>query len=134
MRYAQRINRESGWKGHLWQGRFFSSPLGDAYLWAVMRYVERNPVRAKIVAKAEAYPWSSAAAHCKLKDDTILSQKPDWKKQCEQIPDWSAGLAEGDDPQKLEMLRRNLEKGRPCGAEKFIRGLEKIAGRPVGAD
>ena len=32
MRYAQRINRARGWKGHLWQGRFFSSPLDDAYL------------------------------------------------------------------------------------------------------
>ncbi len=32
MRYARRINRERGWKGHLWQGRFFSSPLGVAYL------------------------------------------------------------------------------------------------------
>ena len=34
MRYAQRINRARGWKGYLWQGRFFSSPLNKAYLWA----------------------------------------------------------------------------------------------------
>ena len=131
MRYAQRINRNKGWKGHLWQGRFFSSPLDESYLWAAIRYVERNPVRAKIVTKAEKYPWSSAAVHCglRLKDDDVLSKKSDWKKQCEQIPDWSAWLAEGDDPQKLEMLRRNVEKGLPCGAEKFILRLEKIAGR-----
>ena len=45
MRYAQRINRARGWKGHIWQGRFFSSPLDEAYLWAAIRYVERNPVR-----------------------------------------------------------------------------------------
>ncbi|MGZ8172127.1 MAG: transposase [Methylobacter sp.] len=131
MRYAQRINRERGWKGHLWQGRFFSSPLEDAYLWAAVRYVERNPVRAKMVAKAEDYPWSSAVAHCQLKEDGLLSQKPDWRKQCEQISDWSAWLAEGDDPDKLDILRRNVEKGLPCGAEKFIRGLEKIAGRSL---
>jgi putative transposase len=30
MRYAQRINRAKGWKGHLWQGRFFSSALDEA--------------------------------------------------------------------------------------------------------
>ena len=64
MRYAQRINRTRSWKGHLWQGRFSSSALDEAYLWAVVRYVERNPVRARIVRKAENYPWSSAAAHC----------------------------------------------------------------------
>jgi putative transposase len=37
MRYAQRINRRRGWSGHLWQGRFFSSPLDEAYLWAALR-------------------------------------------------------------------------------------------------
>jgi len=39
MRYAQRINRSRGWKGHLWQGRFFSSALDEACLWAAVRYV-----------------------------------------------------------------------------------------------
>ena len=34
MRYAQRVNRERDWQGHLWQGRFFSSPLDEHYLWA----------------------------------------------------------------------------------------------------
>ena len=131
MRYAQKINRDRGWKGHLWQGRFFSSPLDETYLWAAIRYVERNPVRAKMVAKPEDYSWSSAAAHCGLKDDAILSQKPEWKKQCDQISDWSAWLAEGDDPKKLEMLRRNVEKGLPCGTEKFIRKLEQIANRSL---
>lgn len=57
MRYAQRINRERGWKGHLWQGRFFSSALNEDYLWAAVRYVERNPVRARMARKAENYPW-----------------------------------------------------------------------------
>ena len=39
MRYAQRINREKGWKGHLWQGRYFSSPLDEVYMLAAFRYV-----------------------------------------------------------------------------------------------
>jgi putative transposase len=56
MRYAQAVNRRHGWSGHLWQGRFFSSPLDDAHLWAAVRYVERNPVRAGIVSRAEDYP------------------------------------------------------------------------------
>lgn len=40
MRYAQRLNRQRQWSGHVWQGRFFSSPLDDAYLWTALRYVE----------------------------------------------------------------------------------------------
>ncbi len=85
MRYAQRINRRRGWKGHLWQGRFFSSALDDAYLWAAMCYVERNPVRAKIVRKAENYRWSSARAHCQGHTDGVLTKKTKWWKQFAQI-------------------------------------------------
>jgi len=70
MRYAQRLNREHGWKG-----RYFSSPLDEAYLWTAIRYVERYPVRAGIVRKCERYPWSSAAAHCHLREDELLSRK-----------------------------------------------------------
>src|SRR5437762_13869192 len=40
-RYAQRINRLRGWKGHVWQGRFFSSALDERHMWAAIRYVER---------------------------------------------------------------------------------------------
>ena len=129
MRYAQRINRARGWKGHLWQGRFFSAALDEAYLWAAIRYVERNPGRARMVRKAENYPWSSAGAHCGLRQDAVLTQKAYWRKQFEAIGDWSAWLAQGDEPEKLERLRRNAEKGLPCGSDRFIRKLEKLTGR-----
>src|SRR6185312_15151122 len=52
--------RESG---HLWQNRFFSCPLEDAYTWAALAYVERNAVRAGMVAQCEEWPWSSARQH-----------------------------------------------------------------------
>ena len=131
MRYAQRVNRARHWKGHVWQGRYFSSALDEDYLWAAVRYVERNPVRAKMVRKAENYRWSSASAHCGLKADPLLTRKPSWQRQFESIGDWSAWLAEGDEPQRLEILRRNVEKGLPCGSAKFIRKLEKLTGRAL---
>lgn len=129
MRYAQRINRERGWRGHLWQGRFFSSPLDEAYLWAAVRYVERNPVRAKMVRRAERYPWSSAAAHCQLREEAVLTRKSQWLEAFGHIKDWSAWLAEGDEPDRIELIRRNVEKGLPCGSERFITKLEKLADR-----
>ena len=131
MRYAQRINRARSWKGHVWQGRFFSSALDETYLWAAVRYVERNPVRARMVRRAENYAWSSAAAHCGLRDDPVLTRKLSWARQFESVGDWSAWLAEGDEPEKLGVLRRNVENGLPCGSEKFIGKLEKMAGRPL---
>lgn len=131
MRYAQRINRRKGWKGHLWQGRYFSSALDDDYLWAAIRYVERNPVRAKLVPKAEHYAWSSAAGHCGIKEDSVLCSTPDWRRQFESIGDWSAWIAAGDESSQLETLRRNADKGLPCGSEKFILRLEKLVGREL---
>lgn len=129
MRYAQRINRAQGWKGHLWQGRFFSSPLDDAYLWATVRYVERNPVRAGMVRHAEDYQWSSAVAHCGKKIDGLLNLKSAWSKQFSVIEDWSAWLSEGDEAEKIQVLRRNVDKGLPCGSEDFVKKLGKQAGR-----
>ena len=72
LRYAQHINWTQGISGRLWQGRFFSCPLDDEHLWAAIRYVERNPVRARLVRKPEDYPWSRAQAHCGMRGDPIL--------------------------------------------------------------
>jgi len=132
MRYAQRINKERGWKGHLWQGRFYSSPLDDAYLWAAIRYVERNPVRAGMQLHAEDYRWSSAAAHCGKRIDSLINPESDWNKKCPSKEEWSAYLAEGDVTEKIQILRKNVEKGLPCGAESFIKRLSNLVGRELG--
>ncbi|MHB1293007.1 MAG: transposase [Sulfuricella sp.] len=131
MRYAQRINRARGWKGHLWQGRFFSSPLDEAYLWAAVRYVERNPVRAGMEQRAEDYRWSSAAAHCGNRSDELLNLESGWSKQFAAIDDWSAWLAEGDETEETRTLRQNVEKGLPCGNAGFVQRLGKMVGRQL---
>lgn len=69
--YATRLHLRKQLEGHLWQGRFFSTVLDEPHLWAAIRYVERNPVRAGLVTAAEDYPWSSAASHCGLRDDPL---------------------------------------------------------------
>ena len=58
--YGRWFNKKYGLSGHLWQGRFYSCVLSESHLWAAVRYVERNPVRAGIVDRAEDYRWSSA--------------------------------------------------------------------------
>ena len=131
MRYAQHVNRRRGWKGHLWQGRYFASALDEPYLWAALRYVERNPVRAKRVRRAEAYRWSSAAAHCNLRSDELLTKAPFWLKQFAAPGDWSAWLAEGDRAEEIDRLRRDADKGLPCGSDRFIGKLERLAGHPL---
>jgi putative transposase len=131
MRYAQHINRARGWSGHFWQGRFFSSALDEPHFLAAVRYVERNPVRAGMVMKAEDYPWSSAAAHCGLRVDPLLAPEPSSWRLLEGIRDWSNWLAEGEDQPRSDLLRRNADKGLPCGSESFIRSLEAVTGRDL---
>lgn len=129
MRYAQRVNRAQGWKGHLWQGRFFSSPLDDTYLLAATRYVERNPIRVGLVDRAEDYRWSSAAAHCGLRDDGILSNKAEWGRVFASVGDWAGWLSVEEEVERLDVLRKHVEKGLPCGSDDFVKTLGKSVGR-----
>ena len=70
-RYTRRINFREKWRGYLWQGRFASFVMDEAYLLAAARYVELNPVRARLVTSAADWPWSSARAHRSGRDDCL---------------------------------------------------------------
>ena len=102
MRHAQRINRLKGWKGHLWQGRYFAAALDEPYLWAAIRYVELNPVEATLAASAENYRWSSAAAHCGLRPDPVLTQQQRWIQLFRDVGDWVARARSRGRPRKSQ--------------------------------
>jgi putative transposase len=71
--YTQNFNRRHQKVGHLFQGRFKAVLVDrDAYLLEVCRYVELNPVRARMVADPGAWPWSSYRAH------VGAAPTPDW--------------------------------------------------------
>ena len=127
-RYAQRINRMRQLKGHLWQGRYFSSALDTDYYRNAVRYVELNPVRAGLVDRAEDFHWSSAAAHCGMRSDPVVRAKPQSIAFAD-IADWSLWLAQGLATDVSEILRRNSLKDLPCGSDSFVTELEHIAGR-----
>jgi len=62
--HTQRYHRNHHSGGHVWQGRFKSPVIqNDEHLLAVLRYIEANPLRAKIVEHAEDYAWSSYRTH-----------------------------------------------------------------------
>jgi putative transposase len=89
-RYTWLINRREGWTGHLWQGRYGSEPLADdAALFTVVRYIERNPVEAGLVARPQDWPCSSARAHLGGPVDPLL----DDAELRAMVPDWAAFLA-----------------------------------------
>ena len=61
-RYTRRINFREGWRGHLWKGRFASFPMDESYLLRAARYVELNPVRAKLCRVPWRWRWSREEA------------------------------------------------------------------------
>lgn len=123
--YTRMINFRENWRGYLWQGRFKSNPMDERYLYGAVRYVERNPVRAKIVKKAERYPWSSAKAHVRGTKEKLLSDF----YLLEEIDDWSKYLMEENDEKEIKLFRRSSDSGRPIGSEKYLRTLEAQLGR-----
>ena len=126
--FASYFNTRHVKTGHLWQGRFKACVLDEAHLWNAVRYVERNPVRAGIVGRAEDYRWSSAAAHCGLREDPVLSSD---LPLIAMIPDWSAWLSEDQKPEELAFIRERTRTGRPCSSDEFARELESRIGRPL---
>lgn len=128
MRYSQRINSAHQWAGHLWHGRYFSCPLDADHLWAAVRYVERNPVRAGLVEVAEDYEWSSARVHCGLRRDPVLS--PDIPL-LHAVPDWRGWLREPENNTTLALLRNRTRDGMPCGDDAFVERIAGMVGRPL---
>ncbi len=124
-RYTVRVNQRENWRGYLWQGRFSSYPLDEQYLLAAVRYVELNPVRARLAAQPWEYPWSSAAAHLRKRDDVLVRVKP---MLC-RVEDWREYLVPGQDSTEEELLRRHTRSGRPLGSHDFVEGLEARTGR-----
>ena len=126
--YATYFNRTYRGVGHLWHCRFYSSALDSRHLRAAVRYVERNPVRVGLVGRAEDYAWSSAAAHCGLREDFLLADEcpfEEWPK------DWSNWLADEEPADETKRIRQRTLTGRPSGSESFVKELEEQLGRQL---
>ena len=127
--YTQYINRKYKQSGRLWQNRFFSTVIDkESYLWAAVRYIERNPVRAKLVAKAEDYQWSSAKGHVLGIKDTVLSDS-DWLQERERET-YREFLMHGDAEFEAS-IKMATSAGRVLETEKFVSIMEKILDREI---
>ena len=130
MRYSQYFNRKKEVKGHLWQGRFYSCALDEKHLYAAVKYVENNPVRAGFVKEAADYRWSSAKSHIEGRGDILLSGTCPLERE---IKDWEVYLEEKDDNKVIDAIRKSSLTGRPCGDDGFMRKIEGILKRELRA-
>ena len=75
-RYTNFINARGRWSGHLFQSRFASVAMDESHLRSAVSYVSLNPVRARLVSRAEQWAWSSVRAHLAGADDHLVSVAP----------------------------------------------------------
>jgi len=126
--------------GHLYQGRYKSFPVSnDEYLWRVCRYIERNALQARLVAKAEDWRWSSlpqrihaVGAQSAQSTPVTITEAP------EALPNnWIQLVNRPQTSAELERLREALWHGRPYGPQRWRRLASKRLGialesRPAG--
>jgi putative transposase len=133
--YTQYVNRRYKRSGRLWESRFHSCIIDqERYLWAVARYIEQNPVRARMMERAEEYQYSSARAH-------LLGQKDDALGE-ELFPaalrsDYAAFFQTEMADSEMKAIRQSVRTGRPMGDAVFIGNMEKqfdreLEPRPTG--
>src|SRR5262245_13630501 len=121
--HALRYHRHYKTTGHVWQGRYKAFPIqDDEHLATVLRYVERNPLRAELVDRAEHWKWSSLPGW--LADARLLfrglppPRDPAWLKRVNQP------LSAAD----LQRLRDSVARERPFGSETWTQSIAKDLG------
>ncbi len=137
MTHTQRwhAHRHSAGRGHLYQSRFKSFPVqGDSHFLRVCRYVERNPVRANLVDRAERWRWGSLAVRLD-KVGELHGKLAPWPTR--RPSDWVERVNEPQDERELAALRRSVARGSPFGSSAWTITTAKALGvesslRPVG--
>jgi putative transposase len=122
-RYAQYYNARRARCRHLWQNRYSSCPLGPAHLWAALRYVEMNPVRAGLVERPGQYEWSSAEGHLSGQDRWRIVDMRFWR-EAGGAAEWQRMLEERRGEAEADELRRATYAGQPFGDESFVNEMQ----------
>jgi putative transposase len=118
-RYTGFINARHRWTGHLWQGRFGAVVMDEEHLAHAMRYVALNPVRARLVDRAEDWAWSSVRTHLTGADDALVTVRA----ARERYGDFASFLGmPADYTGSWQALRRAETTGRLIGARRFHYG------------
>jgi putative transposase len=122
--HVRRYHRHYGGSGHVWQGRFKAFPIQqDDHLLTVLRYVERNPLRANLAKRAEAWRWSSLPTRLAPEPSELLTRCPD------PLPrDWCERVNRAQSEAEVAALRRSVERGTPYGSDRWTRLAAKRLG------
>jgi len=125
-RYSSTINARLRVTGHLFQARFGSVAMDEEHLMTAARYVALNPVRARLIERAQDWRWSSVAAHLSGRDDGLVSVAPLLDRCAGRFGDL---IATEPSAEALSALRAAETIGRPLGSAAFLARLAALTGR-----
>jgi putative transposase len=122
-----RLYRHSVGHGHLYQGTYKSFPVEeDEHFYTLCRYAERNPLRAKLVRRAERWPWSSLGARLHAGAAAEAPPLATWP-----VPRPRTWIEQVNQPQteaELEAIRVCIQRGRPFGDRTWQKRTAKRLG------
>jgi putative transposase len=125
--YAGVIQARRKRTGHFWQGRFGAVAMDEEHLAVALRYVSLNPVRARLVTRAQDWRWSSVRAHLRGKEDGLTELAP----INDRFPDFADLIASEPEEDMFRSLRAAESIGRPLGNDRFLDRIERRTGRAV---
>ncbi|MFK4498833.1 hypothetical protein ABIF86_003124 [Bradyrhizobium japonicum] len=95
--------------------------MDERHLAAALRYVSLNPVRARLVQRAQDWRWASTRAHLRWRDDDLTSLAPTRDRS----PDFTGLLATELEADLFGALRSAESIGRPLGDDRFLTRIER---------
>jgi putative transposase len=135
-RYVRYVNTTYRRTGTLWEGRYRAAPIdSEAYFLACCRYIELNPVRARMVKHPRDYPWSSYHAHARGAADALVSDHRLYRRLGSDLAtrqkEYRALFRAALDDTFVHALRAATNGGWALGDARFKRQIAKALGRRV---
>ena len=119
--YTRKINFEQKVKGHLFQERFYSTPLDEEHFLYALKYVEQNPVKACMVKYPWDYKYSSTRNRLNVQEDKLLSNY----EPIDSIEDYKSFLLNEVDS---KIIKEKTQTGKPCGNDEFYEKIKELTG------
>jgi putative transposase len=128
-RQTRYVNKQEHRTGSLWDGRYKMSIVdSDQYFLQCCRYIELNPVKARMIIQPENYRWSSYRENAGLSSSVIVDRQGFTKLSGVNFENYREFVVEGSSASESEFISQRLESNRLTGGDRFVEEIETRTG------
>ena len=128
-RQTRFVNKQENRTGSLWDGRYKMSIVdSDEYFLQCCRYIELNPVKAKMVKRPADYRWSSYRENAGLSPSAIVDRHGFTNLSDISFEGYQEYVAENTPSSEAEFISQRLESNRLTGGSRFVKEIERRTG------